>query len=64
MIGAIKRSENVTVTASSPVATLVGYSTVLRQISSGQGHFMMEIEGYNTMSQTETEKVISSIRGY
>ena len=65
VIGELKHSnDGVIINASSPIATLVGYSTTLRELSSGQAHFMMEVAGYNPMSKLETDKVVSSIKGH
>lgn len=64
IIGDVKHhSDGVTVNASSPVATLVGYSTMLRKLCSGRAHFMMEVEGYTAMTRAETDKVVSRVVG-
>lgn len=55
---------NVVVSAHSPVATLLGYSTALRKISSGQAHFMMEIDGYTSMTEQEMHKVIAEAKNF
>ncbi|XP_019755164.2 ribosome-releasing factor 2, mitochondrial isoform X3 [Dendroctonus ponderosae] len=52
------------VTASVPLAELLGYSSDLRIISSGTAMFTTEFEEYRRMSSSDEEEAIRSVRGF
>lgn len=58
----VHRCDGVTVCARSPVATLVNYSSDLRRVTSGRAHFMMEIDGYNPMTEGQTDEIVSQLQ--
>lgn len=47
-----------------PLAELLGFSTILRTITSGTATFTMEFDSYKTMSSTEEQKAVRSVRGF
>lgn len=52
------------VTASVPLAELLGYSSDLRIISSGTAMFTTEFEEYRRMSSLDEEEAIRNVRGF
>ncbi|KAF6023625.1 GFM2 [Bugula neritina] len=65
VIGNVEHTEDgVIVHGVSPVATLLGYSTTLRKLSSGRAHFMMEIAGYISMSEQQTKNIVSELSSW
>jgi len=47
-----------------PLKEMIGYSTQLRSLSSGNASFNMEFLNYGQVSNSEKEKVLKEIRGY
>ncbi|KAK9875490.1 hypothetical protein WA026_007880 [Henosepilachna vigintioctopunctata] len=58
------RQNTKVVIAETPLSELLGYSTILRTISSGTAIFSMELFNYSAMTPSEEEKAIKSIRGF
>jgi elongation factor G len=47
-----------------PLAEILGYSTILRTITSGTANFTMEFSEYRVMSAVEEDSAIRSVRGF
>lgn len=58
------RQNNRTVEAVTPLSELLGYSTALRIITSGNGSFSMELSHYHRVASQEQEKVIKRMTGF
>ncbi|KAK5647699.1 hypothetical protein RI129_002591 [Pyrocoelia pectoralis] len=52
------------ITCEAPLSELLGYSTILRTITSGTASFSMEFSEYRTMSSVDEIKAIQSVRGF
>lgn len=50
--------------ANVPLAELMGYSTILRTISSGTATFTMEFNVYQVMGASDEDNAIKSVRGF
>lgn len=50
-------------TAEVPVESLFGYSTLLRRLTSGTARFSMEVQGYLTMTDQQTQTVVQKHSG-
>lgn len=47
-----------------PLATLTGFSSTVRHLTSGLGLMHMENAGYRTLSAEESHQVVAEVRGY
>ncbi|KAI8899166.1 P-loop containing nucleoside triphosphate hydrolase protein [Globomyces pollinis-pini] len=47
-----------------PLSQLVGYASVLRSMTQGNGEWTMELNGYQAVNQDQEAGVMKSIRGY
>lgn len=56
--------DTVTVTAHVPVASLMGYSTVLRSLTSGSGSFVSLFSCYEPVSRMLEKAITEQLRGY
>lgn len=52
------------VTATAPLSELMGYSTLLRTITSGTGSFTMEFNEYRKLSSTDEMRAVECARGF
>lgn len=52
------------VRATAPLAELMGYSTLLRTITSGTGSFTMEFHEYRRMASNDEARAVESVRGF
>lgn len=50
--------------AEAPLGEMMGYSTILRTLTSGMGTFTMEFSAYKGMSENEEENAIRKTRGF
>lgn len=58
------RGKSKTVSCQVPLAELLGYSSILRTISSGTATFTMEFSEYSKMSEMDEAKAIQNVRGF
>ncbi|KAL3286202.1 hypothetical protein HHI36_000712 [Cryptolaemus montrouzieri] len=58
------RANTKVVCSQTPLSELLGYSTILRTISSGTATFSMELLKYKGMPPLEEEKAIKNVRGF
>ncbi|KAI9593801.1 P-loop containing nucleoside triphosphate hydrolase protein [Syncephalis fuscata] len=50
--------------ASVPLAGLLGYASALRSLTAGTGTFTMELYGYGSLSATQQQAILTEMRGY
>lgn len=52
------------IVAETPLTHLIGYASVLRGLSHGNGECRMDLVGYSPVTAEEEGKVLKMIRGY
>eukprot|EP01080_Neovahlkampfia_damariscottae_P000422 gene422-6835_t len=58
-----ENNENI-ISANVPLSSLIGYSTALRKMTSGNCHFFMELSNYNEVSKSEVKRVIEKLHQF
>ena len=58
------RLDQRTVTACTPLAEMMGYSTVLRTVTSGTATFTLELAEYQIMTEMEQKRAMEKLTGF